>query len=132
MNKFGDETKNREFYQQTFHEIHASPELLRKVDNMRNTKGIHKIKKAARIGYALAAALAICFIFSNVITYAATGSSWMGKLIIHSLDGREEEMEIELQRITDEDGNDYYRGTVKADDATQETYITETETPAAD
>lgn len=112
MNKFDDETQNRKLYRQTFDEIHASPELLGKVKDMKNTKNTHIIKKASRIGYALAAALALCFIFSNVITYAATGSSWIEKVVVY-ING--EKKQVELTHMQDENGNDYYQGTFEVD-----------------
>lgn len=105
MNKFNDETQNKNLYQQTFNEIHASPELLGKVKDMKNT---NKRKKVSRIGYSLAAALALCFIFSNIITYAATGSTWVTKAIVR-ING--EEKPVDLFLTQDENGNDIYTAT---------------------
>lgn len=113
MNKLNDETQNIELYRQTFDEIHASPELLGKVKDMKNSKNTHKIKKAAQIGYTLAAALALCFIFSNVITYAATGSSWITKVVVR-ING--EEKQVDMVHMQDENGNDYYQGTFEVDE----------------
>lgn len=111
MNKFNDEMQNKNFYQQTFNEIHASPELLGKVNDMKNT---NKIKKVSRTGYSLAATLALCFIFSNIVTYAATGSAWITKAIVR-ING--EEKPVDLVHTQDENGNDMYTATFDAEDS---------------
>lgn len=117
MNKFNDETQNKNLYQQTFNEIHASPELLGKVKDMKNT---NKRKKVSRIGYSLAAALALCFIFSNIITYAATGSTWVTKAIVR-ING--EEKPVDLFLTQDENGNDIYTATFEVDDSEKDMTI---------
>lgn len=111
MNKFNDEIQNKNLYQQTLNEIHASPELLGKVNDMKNT---NKRKKVFRIGYSIAAALALCFIFSNIITYAATGSTWVTKAIV-SING--EEKPVDLIHTQDENGNDMYTATFDVDNS---------------
>lgn len=112
------EKKNKEYYQNTFNEVHASEDLLRKVEAMKESKdGRRKkgIKKTIKFGYAVAAALVIAMISSNVIAYAATGSTWVEKVIV-TVNGEEKEAEIE--KVIDSDGNGYVVTTVEEEGET--------------
>ena len=60
------EKENRKYYQKTFHEVHASKHLLRKVEAMGK---------------------AVALLSSNIISYAATGTPWI--ITITTSDGRE-------------------------------------------
>lgn len=108
MKEPNQEKMNQTFYRQTFDEIHASRELLGKVNSMKKETKTH----AARIGLAIAAAAAICFISSNIATYAATGSSWVQKIVIY-FNG--EANEVDLNYKTDLDGNGYYEAVIEDD-----------------
>lgn len=68
------EKDNQIWYQNTFNEVHASEHLFRKVEAMRNENGTFKrtLSKGA-----IAAAAFAALIFSNVISYAASGSAWI-------------------------------------------------------
>lgn len=68
------EKDNQTWYQNTFDEVHASEHLFRKVEAMRNENGIFKrtLSKGA-----IAAAAFTVLVFSNVISYAASGSPWI-------------------------------------------------------
>lgn len=97
-----NELKNKELYQSTFDELHASSELLREVKGM-NKENIKKgFRWTRKFGYGLAALAAIGFISSNAIVYAATGSTWVKKAII-IIDGKEKEVKVE--KTVDKDGN---------------------------
>lgn len=98
MNKYNN---NHEFYQSAFDEIHASDELLMKVQNMtenKTKKKIYAIKKAALV----AAAIMMMLVVSNAVVYAATGATWVEKLITVNVDG--EEKEASLVNKYDENG----------------------------
>lgn len=112
MNEQDREKNNQTLYQQTFDEIHASKELLGKVNDMKNEK---IMKRATKIGYAIAAAIAVCLISSNVVTYAATGSSWVEKIIVY-ING--EARDVDMTYKTDSDGNGYYEGVIEDDSST--------------
>ena len=98
MNKYNN---NHEFYQSAFDEIHASDELLMKVQNMtenKTKKKIYAIRKAALV----AAAIMMMLVVSNAVVYAATGATWVEKLITVNVDG--EEKEASLVNKYDENG----------------------------
>lgn len=86
------EKKNQAWYQSTFEEVHASEHLLRKVEAMANKEQRETRKKRLRTGYAAAAAVAL-LVFSNVISYAASGSPWI--LTVTLPDGEVQQMEVE-------------------------------------
>lgn len=98
MNKYNN---NHEFYQSAFDEIHASDELLMKVQNMtenKTKKKIYAIRKAALV----AAAIIMMLVISNAVVYATTGATWVEKLITVNVDG--EEKEASLVNKYDENG----------------------------
>ncbi len=84
-----DENENRRYYKDTFREVHASEEMLRKVEAMGKEYQKRNGTWILRRSCVAAAALAIGLISSNIISYAATGSPWIITLIAR--DGREEE-----------------------------------------
>ncbi len=92
---------NHEFYQSAFDEIHASDELMMKVQNMtenKTNKKIYAIRKVALV----AAAIIMMLVVSNAVVYAATGATWVEKLITVNVDG--EEKEASLVNKYDENG----------------------------
>lgn len=68
------EKDNQIWYQNTFDEVHASEHLFRKVEAMRNENGT--FKRTLSKGAIAAAAFSV-LVFSNVISYAASGSPWI-------------------------------------------------------
>ncbi len=86
------EKKNQAWYKSTFEEVHASERLLRKVEAMTNKDQRETMKKRLRTGYAAAAAIAV-LVFSNVISYAASGHAWI--LTVTMPDGEVRQMEVE-------------------------------------
>ena len=81
------EKENRKYYQNTFHEVHASKHLLRKVEAMGKEYNEKKGRKILHKGCIAAAALAAALLSSNIISYAATGTPWI--ITITTSDGRE-------------------------------------------
>lgn len=108
MNK---EIKNKAYYQNTFDEVHASEDLLRKVRAMKNENGNKRMRKTVKLGYAAAAALLV-LVSSNAIAYAATGSTWVEKVIV-TINGQESE--VEMRKSVDGNGNVTYEGTFGED-----------------
>lgn len=84
------EKDNRTWYQNTFDEVHASENLLRKVETMKNENGT--IRKTMPKGMIAAAAFAV-LVFSNVISYAASGSPWILTITLPGGEMRQIEME---------------------------------------
>lgn len=98
--------------------MHASEDLLRKVEAMKESKNNKRskgIKRTIKFGYAVAAALAVAIISSNIIAYAATGSTWVEKVVV-TING--EEREAGVEKVIDNDGNGYVVATVEDDDET--------------
>lgn len=100
-----EERENRELYQRTFQEVHASGELKGKVEAM--GQQYTEKRRRVRIRYAVALAAVLLLMFSNVIAYAATGRTWLSTVVMP--DG--ERKEVLLEERFDENGNSYYVGT---------------------
>ena len=97
---------NYEFYRNTFNKVHASDELVRKVKTMAEVKTKNKIYNIRR-AFGVAIAAALIFAASNVAVYAATGKSWVEKIAVDVMFNGEKK-EMELDKITDENGNVHY------------------------
>ena len=105
------EKENRKYYQETFKEVHASQELLRKVEAMGME---HQKKNGTRIlrrSCIAAAALAVLLISSNIFSYAAIGCPWI--ITLSTRDGRKAPLEMEKRT---ENGITYYAGFVETDE----------------
>ena len=81
------EKENKEFYQAAYREVHASEQLLRKVEAMGQEHNKKKSTRILRRSCVAAATLALALISSNIICYAATGSSWF--ITVTTWDGKE-------------------------------------------
>ena len=106
MNK---EDKLKEYVQNTYDELHAPDGLRRKVMNMNevNAKkmGMSVVKKLA----VAAAIAAVLFAGSNGVAYAMTGSTWVETMMAKvSINGVEQEMELEMEGEVLEDGTVQY------------------------
>ena len=100
-----DDHKMAEKYSSSCDNIHAPQELRRKVMDMTEEK-----IRAIRIRRLVAAAafLVAVVIGSNAITYAATGTGWIGRLMV-SMDSSEEN-EMVFEELVDSYGRTYYFG----------------------
>ncbi len=115
------EKDNQTWYQHTFDEVHASEDLLRKVNAMKNENGRNKAKKTLSKGAVAAAAVALLML-SNVISYAASGRAWILTITLPDGETRQIEMEPGL-----EDGQ-YFVYEDTADSAVSESMVsTETD-----
>ena len=115
------EKDNKTWYQHTFDEVHASEDLLRKVNAMKNENGRNKAKKTLSKGAVAAAAVALLML-SNVISYAASGRAWILTITLPDGETRQIEMEPGL-----EDGQ-YFVYEDTADSAVSESMVsTETD-----
>lgn len=97
---------NYEFYRNTFDKVHASDELVRKVKNMTTTKTKTKIYTFKKV-LCIAATLAVLFVVSNIVTFAATGETWV-EMVTMKITYNGEEKDIEVSKTTDENGNENY------------------------
>lgn len=115
------EKDNQTWYQHTFDEVHASEDLLRKVNAMKNENEMNKTKKTLSKGAVAAAAVALLML-SNVISYAASGRAWILTITLPDGETRQIEMEPGL-----EDGQ-YFVYEDTADSAVSESMVsTETD-----
>lgn len=88
--------KEQEKYKQMMNEIHVSETTLRKVMEMdMSKKMLNKKRMMKKIG-TVAAALTLCLVASNGISYAATGHSWVSKAIIY-INGEKVEQDVVLE-----------------------------------
>lgn len=87
------EKENKKIYKDTFDEVHASENLLRKVKDMKN-ENTNVVKRISKKVVCAAAALAVIgFVSTNAVVYAATGSTWVNKIRV-SIGGKEYEAKI--------------------------------------
>lgn len=95
--------KSKEYYKETFDEVHVPEAVLGKVKGMKMEE--KKIQKRSRLRYAFAAvaAVGLCVVASNGICYAATGNTWVEKVILY-VNGESVEQDITWH----EDGDTVY------------------------
>lgn len=91
---------NKEFYKDTFNEVHVPAVLLGKVRDMKMEKAT--IKKQSKLRYAVSvvAVLAFCLIASNGICYAATGDTWIQK-VTYYVNGEQQELDVTMHKEGD-------------------------------
>lgn len=77
-----------ELYQSVLDEVHASDELIMKLQNMTENKTKKKIYVIRKVIY-VAAAIMILLIASNAVVYAATGATWIEHLVTATVNGGE-------------------------------------------
>ncbi len=82
---------NREYVRGAYDEIHASKELFGKVMDMNKDK--KKSRNIMRYAAGAVATLALAFVASNGICYAATGETWVTKVKVY-VNGEETEEEM--------------------------------------
>ena len=90
MNKY---KSNHEFYKSVFDEVHVSDELMKKVQNMSENKPKKKVYAIRKIIY-VAAAILVLLVASNVVTYAATGATWIERLVTINVNGQDQEAKL--------------------------------------
>ncbi len=88
---------NKQFYKDTFDQIHVPNELLGKVKEIDMKKNRVDFKKVA---IAFAAALFV-LVGSNAVSYAATGDTWVEKVIV-LINGEEVEIDAQFEHFEDE------------------------------
>lgn len=109
-NKKRNETNNEweHLYKTTFDGIIAPYRLYRKVADMKNpTKSkTSRIKKGV-----IAATVALSAVAgSNLAVYAATGTGWVGRIVVS---WQEKEQEVVFRKEVSQNGETYYIGTVR-------------------
>lgn len=73
---------NKEWYKESFDQVHIPEAVLGKVRNMEKKQKTIKLRSKLRYAVTVIAVLVLCFAVSNGITYAATGESvatWIEK-----------------------------------------------------
>lgn len=128
--------KNREYYQSVFDEVHVPQDVLGKVMDMGMEEKKLRKKKVWKNAMTTVAALAVCFVASNGICYAATGSTWTEKVLLY-INGEPMEQEVTWQEDGDriyaevevevDEGGDvvaYFEETVPGDEEAYYDYMT--------
>lgn len=110
--------KNREYYQNTFDEVHVPVAVLRKVKGMKMEE--KKIQKRSKLRYAIAAAavLGISVVASNGICYAATGDTWVSKIVMY-INGEP----VEQEMVWHQEGDMVYGDVVVETDGAEEIVV---------
>lgn len=109
--------RNSEYYKKAYDEVHAPAALLGKVMNMKKERKEIKKKNTAKRWLTAAAALALCFVASNGISYAATGETWVQKVTVY-LDG-----ELVEQEVTFHQEGDMLIGELELPDVEDNVYV---------
>ena len=109
-NKMRKETNEEwnSLYEVTFDGIKAPYELYREVADMKNSanRRTSLIKKGV-----IAAAVALSIVFcSNLAVYAATGTGWLGRILVS---WSSEEKEVVFREEVNPNGETYYIGTIQ-------------------
>ncbi len=103
-----DDSKLTAFYSTACEDIHAPRELYGKVMNMTEEKRTQgRMWKVAVITAVLAAVI----LATNVLTYAATGTGWIGRILVTM--GSSNGTEMVFQELTDSSGRTYYFGNIQ-------------------
>lgn len=109
-NKIRKETNEEwnSLYEATFDGIKAPYELYRKVADMKNStnRRTNLIKK----GFIAAAVALSVVVGSNLVVYAATGTGWIGRIMVS---WASEEKEVVFREEVKPNGETYYIGTVQ-------------------
>ncbi len=106
INETNDEWNS--LYEATFDGIKAPYELYRKVADMKNIeKNKTNMVKKGIIAAAVALSVVLC---SNLAVYAATGTGWIGRIMVS---WPSEEQEVVFREEVNPNGETYYIGTVQ-------------------
>lgn len=91
---------NKEFYTDTFNEVHVPAAVLGKVRDMKMEKTTIKRQNKLRYAASVVAILAVCLIASNGICYAATGDTWIQKVTFY-VNGEKQELDMTMHKEGD-------------------------------
>lgn len=91
---------NKEFYTDTFNEVHVPAAVLGKVRDMKMEKTTIKRQNKLRYAVSAVAVLAVCLIASNGICYAATGDTWIQKVTFY-VNGEKQELDMTMHKEGD-------------------------------
>ena len=106
------EKQNREYYQETFREVHAPGGMVERLMNMEEGKNKKKAGSAAK--WIAIAAVAAVFLFagSNGIAYATTGSTGV-ETMVQRIKINGVEYEVDMEERQKSNGDVYYVGSVE-------------------
>lgn len=118
---------NKEFYTDTFNEIHVPAAVLGKVRDMKMER--EAIKRQSKLRYAVSAVavLAVCLIASNGICYAATGDTWIQKVSFY-VNGEKQELDVTMHK----EGDTVVGEVTREVDEGEEAYVVTTDNIGSD
>lgn len=121
-----EEKQNREYYQETFREVHAPQGMAERLMNMEEGKNKKKAGSVAKWIAIAAVAAVVLFAGSNGIAYATTGSTWMEtlvyKLTLHGI-----EYDVDLNEIKNQNGEIRYEGKFQEADGDESTIFVDSD-----
>jgi len=114
-----EEKQNREYYQETFREVHAPQGMAERLMNMEEGKNKKNAGYVAKWIAIAAVAAVVLFAGSNGIAYATTGSTWVEtmvyKLTLHGI-----EYDVDLN-VKNQNGEIRYEGKFQEADGDEST-----------
>ena len=118
---------NKEFYTDTFNEIHVPAAVLGRVRDMKMER--EAIKRQSKLRYAVSAVavLAVCLIASNGICYAATGDTWIQKVSFY-VNGEKQELDVTMHK----EGDTVVGEVTREVDEGEEAYVVTTDNIGSD
>ena len=106
------EKQNREYYQETFREVHAPGGLAERLMNMEEGKNKKKAGSVAKWIAVAAVAAVVLFAGSNGIAYATTGSTWV-ETMVQRIKINGVEYDVDMEERQKSNGDVYYVGSVE-------------------
>ncbi len=104
-----EEKQNREYYQETFREVHAPEGMAERLMNMEEGKNKKKAGSVVKWIAVAAVAAVVLFAGSNGVAYATTGSTWV-ETMVYKLTLRNVEYDVDLKAWEQGNGEVHYNG----------------------
>ena len=118
---------NKEFYTDTFNEVHVPAAVLGKVRDMKMERAAIKRQSKLRYAVSAVAVLAVCLIASNGICYAATGDTWIQKVSFY-VNGEKQELDVTMHK----EGDTVVGEVTREVDEGEEAYVVTTDNIGSD
>lgn len=112
-----NEQKNKVFFRSAFDGLRAPDELKRKVKQM-NAERTRRRAPLLKVACVIAI-LVMVFVSSNAVAYAASGATWVERVMM-SVTVNGEDMEVPVDVYQDENGNSYATASFEVSDGSEE------------
>lgn len=108
-----NEQKNKVFFRSAFDELRAPDELKRKVKQM-NAEKTRRRAPLLKVACVIAI-LVMAFVSSNAVAYAASGATWVERVMM-SVTVNGEKTQVPMDIYEDENGNSYATTSFEVDE----------------